>query len=229
MILVRDKNRHKFGLKTKSLKVKIQVGARGQKFSPEWTAIDLYDESDIIDYQWDLLDLPIDDNHVDCYVCNAVLEHVPHPELAVSEMFRTLKPGGQIWVEVPFLQFEHGYPMDFHRWTVNGLPLLMNDFKDISHGISRLTENYAKKYILYANADARYPVDEELQALAAAFMKEREVRWKRPRFYSGTYFWGEKQGPMAQEKLDYMNYLKKLYRANKSELDNSVSVHKSFG
>ena len=69
------------------MEFKIQVGVRDQKFSESWTGIDLYDSSDLIDHQWDLHDLSLPENQVDCYVCNAVLEHAPYPKLAVSEMF----------------------------------------------------------------------------------------------------------------------------------------------
>lgn len=218
----RNKIRRIFGLKVQDFEVKIQVGARGQKFSEEWTAIDLYDTSEKIDHQWDLLDLPLSDNQVDCFVCNAILEHVPYPDLAVSEMFRALKPRGQIWVEVPFMQFEHGHPMDFTRWTPHGLELLMGDFKNISSGISDLAQNYTKKFIHYANVDAGFPRNEDLQALAATFMAKRELEWKKPRIYSSCYYWGEKQIPAAEEKVAYMKYLKRKYLAEKPMIDKGV-------
>lgn len=225
----RNKKRREFGFKVEKFGLKIQVGARGQKFSEDWTAIDLYDSSDLIDHQWDLHDLPLSDNQVDCFVCNAVLEHVPYPELAVSEMFRTLKLGGQIWIEVPFLQFEHGHPMDFTRWTPSGLELLMNDFENIATGISDLAEDYTKKFIYYANVDAGLPVNEELQASAAAFIHQRELRWKTPRIYSGCYFWGEKQSTMPEEKVAYMKFLKGKYLDVKPTIDHRVLENRLFG
>lgn len=225
----RNKKRSEFGNLVEDRKLKIQVGARFQKFTPTWTAIDLYDKSPIIDHNWDLHDLPIEDNSVDCFVCNAVLEHVPYPMLALSEMFRTLKIGGNIWIEVPFLQFEHGFPMDFTRWTVNGLCTLMEDFFPVSFGISELAESYAGKYISYMSSDANIPPPKELILAAESYVREREVLWKRPRFYSGCFFWGRKELPIASQKLEYLKYVQEKYLSEqKLKLDYLVDKHKSF-
>jgi len=50
--------------------------------------------------------MPLQDSSVDVVVGNMVLHHCPHPEIAISEMSRVLKPGGRI--AVSDLQ-EHGY------------------------------------------------------------------------------------------------------------------------
>jgi len=42
------------------------------------------------------------DNHFDFIVSNDVLEHVDQPRLAITEMMRVLKSGGQIFVSIPF-------------------------------------------------------------------------------------------------------------------------------
>ncbi len=45
--------------------------------------------------------LPLKNNLADTITMLAVLEHLPHPERAVSEAFRILKPGGVFLVTVP--------------------------------------------------------------------------------------------------------------------------------
>jgi len=51
----------------------------------------------------DLTQLSFEDSSFDV-VCTAdVLEHVPRYELALSECFRCLKPGGAIFISVPFM------------------------------------------------------------------------------------------------------------------------------
>ena len=45
--------------------------------------------------------LPLDDDSFDVVVCLEVLEHLFHPELAVAEMARVLRPGGRLIVTVP--------------------------------------------------------------------------------------------------------------------------------
>ena len=64
--------------------------------------------------------LPYADNTVDAIYCEAVLEHLENPVRAVDEMFRVLKPGGNVIAITPFLQAFHGYPNHFQNFTVIG-------------------------------------------------------------------------------------------------------------
>lgn len=61
------------------------------------------------------------DNSVDSINCLSVLEHVYNPRYAISEMFRVLRPGGCVRVQVPFLLGYHGYPDDYFRYTHSAL------------------------------------------------------------------------------------------------------------
>lgn len=202
----RDRKLFNFALRAG---MKIQVGARGQKNGAEWTAIDLFDNSPLIDHNWDLQNLPLGDETAECFVCNAVLEHLPHPDVAVYEMWRTLRPGGQIWVEVPFLQFYHAHPFDFYRWTVAGLNTLMSDFIHVKSGIGVGAGYEARKFVRYLNSDAQFPIDEALVETVVGYVELRERKWKNPRFYSSVYFWGEKPlSPLPRVKIDYMEYVK---------------------
>jgi SAM-dependent methyltransferase len=78
-----------------------------------------------VDVAADVQALPFRDNSVAAIECDAVLEHVPNPTLAVEELVRVLKPGGHVHVAVPFNQPFHAYPSDFHRWTIPGLKELL--------------------------------------------------------------------------------------------------------
>jgi SAM-dependent methyltransferase len=64
--------------------------------------------------------LPYADNCVDAIYSNAVFEHLGNPSQAAAEMFRVLKPGGEIFVSTPFLQAYHGYPYHFQNFTLTG-------------------------------------------------------------------------------------------------------------
>jgi SAM-dependent methyltransferase len=68
-------------------------------------------------------------------VCQAVLEHTRRPELVVEEMYRVLKMGGLLYVEVPFLQGYHPTPQDFYRYTLEGLDELFSKFAKIDAGV----------------------------------------------------------------------------------------------
>jgi SAM-dependent methyltransferase len=70
-------------------------------------------------------DLPFLNNRVDGIMIISLLEHLENPYIALNEAYRTLIPGGHIIVAVPFAFPVHGFPMDFHRWTKEGLKLDM--------------------------------------------------------------------------------------------------------
>jgi len=66
--------------------------------------------------------------------CDAVLEHVERPELAVAEIFRCLQPGGLAHFVVPFCHPFHEFPKDYRRYTQDGLVQLCADFEIIGAG-----------------------------------------------------------------------------------------------
>ncbi len=82
----------------------------------------------------DVMNLHIAENTYDAVLCLAVLEHVPRPWKAMSEMCRVLKPGGLVFVYVPFLSPYHaqpGYYGDFFRFTREGISSLCDGYTDI--------------------------------------------------------------------------------------------------
>ncbi len=112
----------------------MQIGVRKAKLAPHWIGVDLYDDSDYIDYNYDVQDLKFEDEKFDIVVCNAVLEHVEDPIKAIGELHRVLKKGGLIWVEAPFNHQYHGSPNDFWRVTPDGIRIWMKDFTEIESG-----------------------------------------------------------------------------------------------
>jgi SAM-dependent methyltransferase len=173
--------------------VKIQVGARGKKIGRDWIAIDKFDTSDFIDHNYDLHDLPYEDCTVDCYMCNAVLEHIFEPQLAIFEMYRTLKVGGLVWVEVPFNQFYHAHPFDFRRWTVNGLKWDMRRFEPYGYGVA-VHIPYEVRHIagvIQRESAMQAPTAKALGRLEE-MLKEYMETTQLLRLYSSTFFWGRK-------------------------------------
>ncbi|MFH2231937.1 MAG: methyltransferase domain-containing protein [Patescibacteria group bacterium] len=86
------------------------------------------------DFVGDIMSMPFEDESYDSIICLAVLEHVPRPWDAMSEMFRVLKPGGKIFVYVPFLSPYHampGYYGDYFRYTEDGIRSLCEKFTNL--------------------------------------------------------------------------------------------------
>jgi SAM-dependent methyltransferase len=79
----------------------------------------------------DIHAMPFADNSHDAIICIAVLEHVEDPLLAMREMYRVLKPGGYLFIYVPFLYYYHaekGYYGDFWRFTKDSLAYMAKPF-----------------------------------------------------------------------------------------------------
>jgi SAM-dependent methyltransferase len=113
----------------------IQISVKddiGRKYGPNWVSVDKYERGPNIDRYDDLEDLKFADATFDAAVCWSVLEHVPHPQIGVKELHRVLKPGGLIWIQVPFLFPYHEGPRDYWRVTPDGLRIWMEDFEEIA-------------------------------------------------------------------------------------------------
>ena len=104
----------------------------GRKFGPNWTSVDKYDHSAAIDRHDDVQDLQFENDSFNAVVCWSVLEHVPDPQQAIAEMYRVLRPGGLIWVQLPFLFPYHADPHDYWRVTPSGLRQWMRSFEEVS-------------------------------------------------------------------------------------------------
>jgi SAM-dependent methyltransferase len=92
--------------------------------------IDLYGFAEV-DMVADASSLPIETETVDAIINVALLEHVKEPMMIVNEMYRTLKPGGEILAYVPFMVPFHAAPYDYHRWTFEGAQTLFYRFDSL--------------------------------------------------------------------------------------------------
>ncbi len=71
----------------------------------------------------------IENNKFDYLVCTEVLEHTLNPFDAVNEIYRILKPGGLLFLSVPFNFRIHGPLPDCWRFTEHGLRSILNKFE----------------------------------------------------------------------------------------------------
>ncbi len=74
--------------------------------------------------------LPLD--YFALVVCCSVLEHVRRPWAMADCISRLVRPGGKLFVSVPWVWRYHPYPDDYFRFSPNGIIELFPDF-DWSH------------------------------------------------------------------------------------------------
>lgn len=61
-------------------------------------------------------DLPFGEEF-DTVLISDVLEHIPNPDNVWREIYRVIKPGGRVLLNVPFFYQLHEQPYDFYRYT----------------------------------------------------------------------------------------------------------------
>jgi len=64
-----------------------------------YTTTDL--ESPLADVKADICNLPFESDSYDVILCNHVLEHIPDDTKAMQELYRVLKPGGMVILQIP--------------------------------------------------------------------------------------------------------------------------------
>lgn len=78
------------------------------------------------DLLWDGITINLSDNSVDTVLVTEVLEHCAEPEKVLKEIYRVLKPGGILFLTVPFLWNLHLIPFDEYRYTSFSLRRLLS-------------------------------------------------------------------------------------------------------
>jgi len=72
--------------------------------------------------------IPFPDNTFDSVICTQVLEHVVHPERAMSELNRVLRSGGMLLLTIPQACELHEEPNDFSRFTKYWIEQMAQEF-----------------------------------------------------------------------------------------------------
>jgi SAM-dependent methyltransferase len=68
--------------------------------------------------------LPLEAAHFDTVILSDVLEHIREPQQLVGEIFRVLKPGGKLIMNVPYFYWLHEEPFDYYRYTKHALKFM---------------------------------------------------------------------------------------------------------
>ncbi len=152
--------------------------------------------------------IPFMDATFDYVISNAVLEHVRDPFSAAREITRVLKPGGKMFILVPFLQPYHGYPHHYYNMTKSGLANLFKDGVKIdSHTVPFFFHPvWAASWFLnswanglteisrhaFENMTVKELIDFRVEDMDMPFVAELDEN-KQFELASGTYLIGTKQ------------------------------------
>ncbi len=79
------------------------------------------------DITWNGTRIPLEDASIDCAMATEVLEHCPDPAMVLKEIWRVLRPGGVLFLTVPFLWPLHDVPYDEYRYTPFAMDRLLKD------------------------------------------------------------------------------------------------------
>lgn len=71
--------------------------------------------------------LDLEDVGFDAVLSTQVLEHVADPFVYLQECWRVLKPGGRLLLSTHGLMIYHADPVDYWRWTGEGLQKIVRD------------------------------------------------------------------------------------------------------
>lgn len=102
----------------------LNVGAGRTRIDPRVRNLDIF-EGPHIDYVGQAEAIPLPDASVDLVITQEVLEHVADPFKAIAEIHRVLKPGGTLYLQLPFVIGYHPGPTDFWRFTREGMTRLI--------------------------------------------------------------------------------------------------------
>jgi len=72
---------------------------------------------------------PLKDAYFDLAICCSVLEHVAKPWVFAANLTRLIRPGGRLYMSVPWVWRYHAYPDDYFRFSHRGVMALFEEFE----------------------------------------------------------------------------------------------------
>jgi SAM-dependent methyltransferase len=84
-------------------------------------------ENPVAELRGPVENLPVDDASFDVVLCTQVLEHADDPVQAVRELRRVTARGGRVLASTHGVQVYHPSPVDYWRWTHEGLRRLFTE------------------------------------------------------------------------------------------------------
>lgn len=72
---------------------------------------------------------PLKEAHFGLGICCSVLEHVDKPWVFAANLTRVIRPGGLLYMSVPWVWRYHAYPDDYFRFSHRGVMSLFEEFE----------------------------------------------------------------------------------------------------
>lgn len=149
----------RYGFKTEARI--LNAGSSAVRYGKNCVNVDIQKKPNV-DYICDIHALPFIEDF-DIVICNAVLQYCANPGAVMKEFLKVLKPGGYLYLDVPWMQpYCHDTPDKF-RFSQDGLRTILADFEIIETGVSistgtalaflgwQVVENFSSnKYIRFA-------------------------------------------------------------------------------
>ena len=130
-----DYSAHKVFLKKNQNKIlKLNLGSGADSIDDDFMNVDFYPMQGV-SLCSDVQHLPFRENSIDTVQCMQLSEHVEDPRKMALEVYKALKPEGEVFLTVPFMYPYHEAPIDLSRWTQEGLKELMKDYTPIKIGV----------------------------------------------------------------------------------------------
>lgn len=138
--------------------VTVELGSGNRRLNDDIINIDLFPFPNV-DIAADIENCPIADASVDYVILDSVIEHVPNPQAVINEVWRILKPGGQLFCINPFLFPYHGYPAHYCNFTRDGIQHLLRNFSKAAvephYGPTSAIINIVSEYVAISIAGQR--------------------------------------------------------------------------
>lgn len=153
--------------------------------------------------------IPLADESVDAVLLDGLLEHVPQPDMVVSEAWRVLKPNGIVYSDTPFMLQVHGGAFDYSRFSHQAHRWLFRRFEELDSGVSSgpaVALAYAIQYFLLCFAvgkNSRYAIKTFCRLTLFWLKYFDKLIARRPAAKDaahGLYFLGRKSMTLATER-----------------------------
>jgi SAM-dependent methyltransferase len=146
----------------------------------------------------------VENNSVDCVVCVSVLMYCHDPARVIRVFHRILRPGGVLYLSVPFVFPYAPDPIDYCRFSYQGLKRVCDAFECLDNGFNRGPASTTVHILIHFlaillcfNSKRLYGLNVELFTWLLFWLKYFDLLLARCRvayvIHSGAYLVGRKR------------------------------------